>query len=65
MRILLNNKDYNTESGSVSELLEELNCNIATVILTLNGDVLEKNKFNETPLKENDSVELFSFVGGG
>jgi sulfur carrier protein len=65
MRILLNNKDYNTESGSVSELLEELNCNTATVILTLNGDVLEKNKFNETPLKENDSVELFSFVGGG
>jgi len=65
MKILLNNKEFTTDSNLISYLLKELNTDSSTVIVTLNGNVLDKNKFPETILNENDSVELFSFVGGG
>jgi len=65
MKILLNNKIYQTKTKYLSGLLKELNTPQANVIVTINAQIIEKIKFDETIIEEKDSVELFSFVGGG
>lgn len=50
---------------TVSEFLRELGANAKTVIVELNQSILEQNRWSGTFLKENDKMEIISFVGGG
>ncbi|KAA0257162.1 sulfur carrier protein ThiS [Deferribacter autotrophicus] len=36
-----------------------------TVVVQLNGEFLDKSKYNNTLLKEKDEVDFLYFVGGG
>lgn len=47
--------DFLKQKGLKSEL----------IALELNGKIIPKNKFENLVLKENDKVEVVSFVGGG
>jgi thiamine biosynthesis protein ThiS len=50
---------------SVAQLLEELGIRPGRVVVELNRDVLSRDAFRETFLKEGDAVEIVHFVGGG
>ena len=38
---------------------------IGTIVVEYNGIILDKNKYNEVTIKDNDVIEIISFVGGG
>ncbi|NLX24644.1 MAG: sulfur carrier protein ThiS [Lentisphaerae bacterium] len=66
MRLTVNGETHIHEgNGSVDALLDELGANKAHTALMVNGDVVPSGKWAETQLKENDSVEMLVFVGGG
>ncbi len=66
MKIFVNDKERNVDAGlSVSLFLEQSGIPASKTIVTLNGNALQLKEFIETKLNENDSLELFSFVGGG
>ena len=66
MRLTVNGETHIHEgNGSVDALLDELGANKAHPALMVNGDVVPSGKWAETQLKENDSVEMLVFVGGG
>lgn len=66
MKILFNGKEIMTEDGmTIASLLEQRQLKPETVIVELNYELVKKEKWSDTPLKENDSIEVLRFVGGG
>jgi sulfur carrier protein len=66
IRIRLNGEDRDIEDGlSVRGLLESLELNPALIVVELNREILDRERYEETPVGPDDDVELVHFVGGG
>lgn len=66
MKLLVNGEPHaHHGDANLDVLLDELGANKAHTALMLNGDVVPANHWKTTPLKENDTVEMLVFVGGG
>lgn len=66
MRIFVNGEQKELSGGlTVIALLAELGVQTERVAVELNLDIVPKGRFGDTILKEGDSVEIVSFVGGG
>ena len=53
------------EGMTVSNLIAEIGFSEAMVAVELNLDILPRDSFSSTGLKENDCIEVVRFVGGG
>jgi sulfur carrier protein len=51
--------------ATVAELLEQLGIEAATVAAEIDGEIIEREKFAQTRLRNGQSVELVRFAGGG
>ena len=63
--IQFNGTPREVNSGTVLELLRELNLEGRRVAVELNRDVVSRTAYAETPLRPGDSIEIIHFVGGG
>lgn len=60
------NGEYLDISGkTISEYLISSGYDTKRVAVELNGDIVPKAKYSEIMLKDEDTVEVVSFVGGG
>ena len=53
------------DAATVLGLLEFLNIQQQRVAVELNMEIVKKDKFGTTALKEGDNLEVVSFMGGG
>lgn len=53
------------EGMTVSNLITEMGFSEAMVAVELNLDILSRDSFSSTVLKENDCIEVVRFIGGG
>lgn len=67
MKLVLNGKNENTAEGAtVSQLLVERKVAQPDMVsVEVNGEMLSRDEFDNTVLKENDQVEFLFFMGGG
>lgn len=66
MNLIINGQKQESKDGTtIIKLLNELKINRLSVAVELNLDIVPKNKYDETILKEGDKLEIISFVGGG
>lgn len=66
MRIKLNGESYESPDGTtVADLLKQLGIEQPRVAVELNLDILPKDDYETTGLKEGDQLEIVHFVGGG
>ena len=67
MNLIINGKETNINDDlTVSELLIKENVQMPNMVsVELNGQILKRNKFEQTSLKNNDKVEFLYFMGGG
>jgi len=67
MNIVVNGEEVNCGDGlTVSELLVEQRVKMPDMVsVELNGQILRRNKFEATTVKEGDKVEVLYFMGGG
>lgn len=67
MNLVVNGKETNITDGlTVSQLLVQENVKMPDMVsVELNGQILRRNKFEETILKDDDKVEFLYFMGGG
>ncbi|MEE9514481.1 MAG: sulfur carrier protein ThiS [Candidatus Brocadiales bacterium] len=66
MRLIINGETETHPDGmTVQELLDSLGIGERPVAVELNRKVLPGSKLKEQPLKEDDSLEIVTFVGGG
>ncbi len=66
MQIQINGekRDFATEI-TVTKMLQELKIRPGRVVVELNRDILSRDAYEGTLLKEGDAVEVVHFVGGG
>ncbi|HEC97633.1 MAG TPA: sulfur carrier protein ThiS [Nitrospirae bacterium] len=66
MRIRLNGEEYITgDVKSVEDLLKELKIHSERVAVEVNLKIISKSDYRIFILKDGDTVEVVSFVGGG
>lgn len=64
--VRVNGEEFPFREGmNVQELLEEMDFDETKIAVEYNGDILPKNDYDKTVLKEGDVLEVVSFVGGG
>ena len=65
-KIQLNGDSYKINCGTnLNELLNSLKIQKNKVAIEVNGQIIEKNKYPNLILNENDKVEIVHFIGGG
>ena len=66
IEVRLNGKDRRVARGlSVRALLESLDLHPGMVVVELNREILERDRYEDVPVSEGDTIELVHFVGGG
>ena len=50
---------------SVQDLIKALKIPIRKIAIEMNREILDKKKINKKMLKNNDSIEIVHFIGGG
>lgn len=69
MNINVNGNDTHLAENparTIESLLEELDVSQRLyVTVELNGEILERSAFENTPVKERDVIEFLYFMGGG
>lgn len=66
IRVRLNGKEREIDGGhTVRSLLESLELHPGMVVVELNRDILERDRYAEVDVSEGDALELVHFVGGG
>ena len=63
--VKVNGEEKNIAGKTIAEYLSTTNYDIKRIATELNGDIVPKATYAETILKDGDSVEIVSFVGGG
>ncbi|MBC8208963.1 MAG: sulfur carrier protein ThiS [Desulfobulbaceae bacterium] len=66
MELRVNGEHKTLPQGlTINELLLELQIPAETLVVELNGTILQSADYPLTVLKEQDRLELIQFVGGG
>lgn len=63
--IKINGEMLEKDGMTVAEMLADMNINRQQVAVEINEVIVPKAKYDETVLKDGDSVEVVRFVGGG
>lgn len=62
----VNGKDINLEGDkTIRDLLLELKIKENRVVVELNREIVAKEDYSSINLKNDDTIEVISFVGGG
>lgn len=63
--ILVNGENSSVAETTVAEWLSAAGFAQKRVVVELNGEILRREKWQETKFANGDKVELIGFVGGG
>lgn len=66
IQVRLNGKERDVDAGhTVRSLLESLDLHPSLVVVELNREILERDRYGDVPVRAGDTLELVHFVGGG
>lgn len=62
----VNGNFYELEKGaSLFDFLTKLNFDMGLIVVERNGEIVPKGTFKDVLLKDEDTLEVVTFVGGG
>ena len=65
-KIQLNGNSYEINNGTnLNELLNKLKMQKNKVAIEVNGEIVERKKYQNLILNKDDQVEIVQFIGGG
>lgn len=65
MKITINGEAAAIEPCTIAQLVRQRNLKPETVVVELNMQIVKQEQWPQTQLKDGDTLELLSFVGGG
>ncbi|TAL26570.1 MAG: sulfur carrier protein ThiS [Nitrospirae bacterium] len=65
MRLIVNGENFDSNAGTVRELLNELKIEQGRVAVEVNLTIIKKTDYESYKLKDGDRIEIVNFVGGG
>ena len=63
--VKVNGKELDLAGKTVAEYLLTTHYDAKRIAVERNGEIVFKSQYSETVLKDGDSIEVVSFVGGG
>lgn len=63
--MIINGQEKEFNNISITNLLKELEVDLSRVVVEVNQDIINKEKYNEVILNKEDKIEIIAFVGGG
>ncbi|EGK8097146.1 sulfur carrier protein ThiS [Campylobacter lari] len=63
--MIINGQKLELKELRFMDYVKEKQLKIEIIALELNGEIIPRDKFENLILKENDKVEIVTFVGGG
>ncbi|WP_026886378.1 sulfur carrier protein ThiS [Clostridium beijerinckii] len=64
--VKVNGKEADNATGlSLEDFLISEGYLIDKIVVELNGEIMPKSQYKQTNIKDGDSLEVISFVGGG
>lgn len=63
--VKINGQPAEAAGKTVAKIVEEQGLNVQRVAVELNGDIVKRSDFDKVVVKEDDSMEIVNFVGGG
>lgn len=63
--VRINGKEEAAAGISLSDYLKANGYNPESIVIELNGEILNRNGYASVVLQENDVVEILMFMGGG
>ena len=65
MRLTINGEEKEIAAGSVAELVAHLGMKADRVAIELNREIVPRDRWASTSLRDGDKLEIVHFVGGG
>jgi thiamine biosynthesis protein ThiS len=67
IKIIVNGKEVITEVQDLISLLKNLNMDIKRkgIAIAINGEIIPRNEWEKTKIKEGDKIEIVHIVFGG
>jgi sulfur carrier protein len=65
MNITVNGKNESVSTDTIATYIRDIGMNPKALVVEHNGQVVVSDRWDQTPLREGDQLELLSFVGGG
>lgn len=66
MNIKVNGKEFKIEENTnIKQLIIKLEFDLSKIAVELNGEIATKSQHENIILKNNDVLEIVTFVGGG
>jgi sulfur carrier protein len=65
MQITINGKIETIEPDNLEALVQAKGLNTDSLVIEHNHKIIKRENWGQIQLKENDTLELLSFVGGG
>ena len=63
--VKINGKELDIAGKTLADYLASTNYDIKRIAVERNGEIVPKAAYAETVLKDEDTIEVVSFVGGG
>ena len=63
--VKVNGKELDLAGKTVAEYILTTDYDAKRIAVERNGEIVFKSQYSETVLKDGDSIEVVSFVGGG
>ena len=63
--VKVNGKELDLAGKTIAEYLLTTDYDAKRIAVERNGEIVFKSQYSETVLKDGDSIEVVSFVGGG
>ncbi len=65
MHVKINGKAEDVQEATVLDLLKSRSVDLRMVAVEVNSEMIERERYETTVLKEGDEVEFLYFMGGG
>lgn len=63
--VKINGQQADAAGKTVAEIVTEKGLNTQRVAVELNGGIVKRSDFDKVVVKDDDSIEIVNFVGGG
>ncbi len=63
--VKINGKSLDVDGKTITQYLEQTDYVLQYIAVEQNGNIIPKSTYDEVVLKDGDTLEIVSFVGGG
>ncbi|MBR1395986.1 MAG: sulfur carrier protein ThiS [Selenomonadaceae bacterium] len=63
--VKINGCDVEAAGQTLAEYLQNANYDERTIVIELNEEIVPKTQYGSTVIKDGDTIEIISFMGGG